>query len=119
MALIHTIRHPARIQDIRFLPSVADPTTELLLVSAEDKKVSVYRPVGESENSAGAVKEGGISEAQVDDHLVSGSGTEAETRLEAEAEAEAECSYSLVAEFVGHISRCVATVSACSLPSPC
>ncbi|KAG8879570.1 hypothetical protein FRB98_005650 [Tulasnella sp. 332] len=45
MALIHTINHPARVQDIKFISRVTDPSSEILLVSGEDKKVSVYDAV--------------------------------------------------------------------------
>ncbi|EIN06262.1 WD40 repeat-like protein [Punctularia strigosozonata HHB-11173 SS5] len=49
MALLHTISHPSRIHDVCFVkrPSCSDSKTEidvheLLLVGAEDKKLSVY-----------------------------------------------------------------------------
>jgi len=41
MCLIHTIKHPSRVQDVTFCTRV-DSKEELLLVGAEDKKVSVY-----------------------------------------------------------------------------
>lgn len=41
MKLIHTITHPSRIQDIHFTNS-ATGEGELLLVAAEDKKVTIY-----------------------------------------------------------------------------
>jgi len=47
--LLHTITHPSRVQDVKF---VQHPETndELLLVGAEDKKLSVYFvPSGTSE----------------------------------------------------------------------
>ncbi|KAF9646488.1 WD40 repeat-like protein [Thelephora ganbajun] len=41
LALLHTITHPSRIQDVKFVqhPETKD---EILLVGAEDKKLSVY-----------------------------------------------------------------------------
>jgi protein MAK11 len=41
LVLLHTITHPSRIHDVKF---IRHPTTEdqLLLVAAEDKKLSVY-----------------------------------------------------------------------------
>jgi len=41
LALLHTITHPSRIQDIKFVqhPETKD---EILLVGAEDKKLSIY-----------------------------------------------------------------------------
>ena len=41
LALLHNITHPSRIQDVKF---VQHPETndEILLVGAEDKKLSVY-----------------------------------------------------------------------------
>ncbi|THV02558.1 WD40 repeat-like protein [Dendrothele bispora CBS 962.96] len=41
MSLLHTINHPSRIQDITFCAPVGSKE-EILLVGAEDKKVSVY-----------------------------------------------------------------------------
>jgi protein MAK11 len=41
MALIHTITHPARQHDVRFCKRVVGEG-EVLLIAAEDKKVSVY-----------------------------------------------------------------------------
>ncbi|KIJ55478.1 hypothetical protein M422DRAFT_24052 [Sphaerobolus stellatus SS14] len=45
MALLYTITHPARIHDVKFFlpegPDV-DDQSELLMVAAEDKKVSIY-----------------------------------------------------------------------------
>ena len=42
MKLLHTFKHPARIQDVHFTHKVGDEDAELLLVGAEDKKVTVY-----------------------------------------------------------------------------
>lgn len=46
MTLIQSIQHPSRIQDVRFCRHPHDldspEAEELLFVSAEDKKVSVY-----------------------------------------------------------------------------
>jgi protein MAK11 len=47
MALLHTISHPSRVHDVHFVrgsTSPSGPSTEheLLLVAAEDKKLSVY-----------------------------------------------------------------------------
>lgn len=42
MALRHTITHPSRIHSLRFCKRV-NGDGELLLVAAEDKKVSVYQ----------------------------------------------------------------------------
>lgn len=41
LALLHTITHPSRVQDVKF---VRHPETkeEILLVGAEDKKLSIY-----------------------------------------------------------------------------
>ena len=41
MNVVHTISHPSRIHDIKF-SKVAEGDTEMLLVGAEDKKVTVY-----------------------------------------------------------------------------
>ena len=41
MTLIHTLQHPSRIHDVRFCKRVEDKG-ELLLVAAEDKRVTVY-----------------------------------------------------------------------------
>ena len=41
MALLHSINHPSRVQDIRFCARV-EGSGQLLLVAAEDKKVSIY-----------------------------------------------------------------------------
>jgi protein MAK11 len=41
MKLIGTIKHPSRIQDLRFYTREED-LNEVLLVGAEDKKVTVY-----------------------------------------------------------------------------
>jgi len=43
MVLLYTITHPSRIHDIKFFFSEGkDSKTELLMVAAEDKKVSIY-----------------------------------------------------------------------------
>lgn len=42
MALRHTITHPSRVQNLRFCNRV-NGEGELLLVAAEDKKVSIYQ----------------------------------------------------------------------------
>lgn len=47
MTLLQTITHPSRIQDVRFVKRVGEEG-ELLLVAAEDKKVTVY----DSENGS-------------------------------------------------------------------
>lgn len=39
--MLHTVQHPSRIHDIKFCKRV-EGSGELLLVAAEDKKVSVY-----------------------------------------------------------------------------
>ena len=41
LVLLHTLTHPSRIQDVKFVqhPETGD---EILLVGAEDKKLSVY-----------------------------------------------------------------------------
>jgi len=41
MDLLHIINHPSRLHDIRFCKRV-NGEGEVLLVSAEDKKLSVY-----------------------------------------------------------------------------
>lgn len=41
MVLIHTLQHPSRIHDVKFCKGV-EGDGELLLVGAEDKKVSIY-----------------------------------------------------------------------------
>lgn len=41
MSLLHTFSHPSRVHDVRFCTRV-DGAGELLLVAAEDKKVTVY-----------------------------------------------------------------------------
>jgi hypothetical protein len=41
MTLLHTITHPSRLHDIHFCKRVSD-SGELLLVAAEDKKLSIY-----------------------------------------------------------------------------
>jgi len=41
MTLLHSISHPSRLHDIRFCKRVVG-TGELLLVAAEDKKLSIY-----------------------------------------------------------------------------
>ncbi|KDQ61940.1 hypothetical protein JAAARDRAFT_31433 [Jaapia argillacea MUCL 33604] len=43
MSLLHTITHPSRTHDLKFyLPPTGSDLGEVLLVAAEDKKVSVY-----------------------------------------------------------------------------
>lgn len=42
MELLNTISHPSRIHDVRFCRKVDDKSSELLLVGAEDKKVTIY-----------------------------------------------------------------------------
>ncbi|KAG8959750.1 hypothetical protein FRC03_007526 [Tulasnella sp. 419] len=51
MALLCQIHHPSRIQDVQFF-SRPDSTLELLLVAAEDKKVSVYEADSAEEEEA-------------------------------------------------------------------
>lgn len=41
MSLLHTITHPSRLHSVRFCKRVVGDG-EVLLVAAEDKKVSVY-----------------------------------------------------------------------------
>ena len=42
MTLLHTLTHPSRIQDVKFAKR-ADGDGELMLVGAEDKKVTIYQ----------------------------------------------------------------------------
>lgn len=52
MTLLYTITHSSRVQDVKFfLPDGNKGKTELLMVAAEDKKVTVYYlpKVGETE----------------------------------------------------------------------
>jgi protein MAK11 len=41
MDRLHTINHPSRLHDVRFCKRVVG-TGEVLLVAAEDKKLSIY-----------------------------------------------------------------------------
>lgn len=41
MILLHTIRHPSRLHDLKFCKRVGGQG-EVLLVAGEDKKVTVY-----------------------------------------------------------------------------
>lgn len=41
MVLLHAIRHPSRLHDVKFCNRI-DGNGEVLLVGAEDRKVSVY-----------------------------------------------------------------------------
>lgn len=41
MVLLHTINHPSRIHDVKFCKRVSG-AGDVLLVGAEDKKLSVY-----------------------------------------------------------------------------
>lgn len=41
MELLHSITHPSRIQDVKFCQRVVGEG-ELLLIGAEDKKLSIY-----------------------------------------------------------------------------
>lgn len=124
MTLISIIEHSARIQDIRFLPRVDDPSSEVLLVSAEDKKVSVYdaEAVDSATMEAGRTKEveKGVEGAAVNEEEPTkahrerkgGDNDENEDEDESEDESQAEpmedvsqIRYRVVAEFVGHESR--------------
>lgn len=42
MTLLHAITHPARIHDVTFTSHPHDPSTTVLLVAAENKKVAAY-----------------------------------------------------------------------------
>jgi len=42
MKLLHTIHHPSRVHDVKFCKRVSGEEGEILLVGAEDKKLSVY-----------------------------------------------------------------------------
>ncbi|KAG9031824.1 hypothetical protein FRB95_002269 [Tulasnella sp. JGI-2019a] len=118
MALIHTINHPARIQDVKFISRVNDPSSEVLLVSGEDKKVSVYDPVADDSPPTSELKKS-KSKVTLSPKLNATGGA---PRVEEEAggdvadadntddeedsdEDEAHIAYRLVAEFVGHESR--------------
>lgn len=47
--LLHSIKHPSRIHDIKFCRRVAGEG-EILLVAAEDKKVTIYDVPVDAEN---------------------------------------------------------------------
>jgi protein MAK11 len=51
MALLHTLVHPARIQDLIFVEHPHASATSVLLVAAENKKVGAYI-IPDSEESA-------------------------------------------------------------------
>lgn len=57
MKLTHTISHPSRVQDIRFCHRVGDESAELLLVGAEDKKVTIYDLTSGDETSLPVIGE--------------------------------------------------------------
>ena len=59
MSLVHSISHPSRLHDIRFCKPIASHEREILLVAAEDKKVSVYTSLpGRHHPTAGYESEG-------------------------------------------------------------
>ncbi|KIK63233.1 hypothetical protein GYMLUDRAFT_41562 [Collybiopsis luxurians FD-317 M1] len=59
MSLLYSISHPSRLHDIRFCKPIASDERELLLVAAEDKKVSVYSSLpGRHHPTAGRDTEG-------------------------------------------------------------
>lgn len=96
MTLIQTISHPSRIHDIAFCarPSASSSDDEVLLVAAEDKKVSVYavrvRSPGNRSHKRSAESSGG-------------SNTDTDDAPKSDIEAE----YRVVAEIVGHENRLV------------
>lgn len=92
--MIQSIAHPSRIQDVRFCrhPLATDSDSsvddsELLLVAAEDKKVTVYARGPELAVSIGKAAN---SDRSDDDET-----------------GELESSYGIVAELVGHSNRYV------------
>lgn len=91
MTLLQTIKHPSRIQDVRFgrHPDQEDSpdADEFIFVSAEDRKVSVYARRAEF--------------FSVDED------EESESEEETEKEASGKTAYGIVAELVGHANRCV------------
>lgn len=95
MTLIQSIQHPSRIQDVRFCrhPHDLDATDadELLFVSAEDKKVSVYASRPE---------------------FVKAKAMNGEEDEEEEEEAPADAAYGIVAELIGHANRYVPSIHA-------
>ena len=55
MTLLHTLKHPSRIQDVKFVR--ADDDAELMLVAAEDKKVTVYRMPADTDKTPSIIAE--------------------------------------------------------------
>lgn len=56
MELLHTVTHPSRIHDVRFCKKDSGDG-ELLLVAAEDKKVTVYDSSSDDSTSLPIVAE--------------------------------------------------------------
>ena len=56
MSLLHTITHRSRVQDVRFVSRLKGDG-ELLLVAAEDKKVTIYDMSGAESTSIPIVAE--------------------------------------------------------------
>lgn len=56
MLLLHTLNHPSRIQDVKFVRR-ADDDGELMLVAAEDKKVTVYQMPVDTEKMPSVIAE--------------------------------------------------------------
>lgn len=58
MVLLHTLTHPARVQDISFCCGLpGNKEAEYLLVAAEDKKVTFYDTTGKDSTSLPIVAE--------------------------------------------------------------
>lgn len=56
MVLLHTLQHRSRIQDVTFCQTV-EGDRELMLVAAEDKKVTVYETFKDEEKVPSIIAE--------------------------------------------------------------
>jgi hypothetical protein len=94
MTLIQTISHPSRIHGCAFCPRphASSPDDELLLVAAEDKKISVYM----CQPSVDASPKPSNDESNPSD-----------TDILPDAERDNKSGYCIVAELVGHENRFV------------
>ena len=56
MEKIHTLNHPSRIQDVKFCKTV-DGEKDVMLVAAEDKKVTIYEVPADREKAPFVIAE--------------------------------------------------------------
>jgi hypothetical protein len=95
MTLLHSITHPARIQDVLFVQDPTDSDQSVLLIAAENKKVAAYSLPPRSSELKGDDDD---NENDVDDDGDDDSNDPAEATPASPAP-------SIFAEFVGHSNR--------------